>query len=68
MIMKQQTNSKSVLAGAALLCLTAIAGVASGEAAWTVAGVLGFAALWLPATRREPKLAPVRICSRNHRS
>jgi hypothetical protein len=68
MIMKQQTNSKVVLAGAALLCLTAIAGVAGGTAAGAVAGVLGFAALWTSATRREPKLAPVRICSRKHRS
>ena len=68
MIMKQQTNSKAVLAGAALLCLTAIAGESTGQAAWAVAGILGFAAFRTLATRPEPKLAPVRISSRKHRS
>jgi hypothetical protein len=68
MNMKQQNNAKAVLAGAALLCLTATAGMASGEAAWVVAGILGFAVLRLSTTRREPKLAPVRIRSRKHRS
>jgi hypothetical protein len=68
MIMKQQTNTQSVLAGAALLCLLAIAGVVSGEWALAVGGLLGFAALRFLATRPEPKLAPVRIRSRKPRS
>ena len=68
MIMKQPTNLKAVLAGATLLGLTPIAGAAGGETAWAVAGILGLAGLWLATMRREPKLAPVRIRSRKHRS
>ena len=65
--MKQQKNSKAILTGTMLLGLTVIA-AASGTAAWMAAGVLGLAALRLLVTRREPKLMPVRINSRKHRS
>jgi predicted O-methyltransferase YrrM len=66
--MKQQTSTQTVLAGTTLLCLLAIAGAAGGEWALAVGGLLGFASLWLLAAWPEPKLAPVRIRSRKHRS